>query len=428
MFANPKIYQLKNGLRVILDPLPGFDTTTIVVGVNVGSRNENGDVPRSEFGISHLIEHMQFKGTARRSYWDINKETAANGGLANAFTSYNMTAYTMTLLGSRLDFALDMMSDQFMNSTFPEEELDKEKRVVVQEILSYMDNPDAMAEDLVSETCLTGGLAHDIAGSVPGVIAMTRDDLIAYKNAHYTAANSVISISGAGIDDAAAVLAKLEHYFGSLPAGQATDYFKTTYHQGAGVKEKSELEHSYLRIAWPAAPSGNRRKVMLGKVLANIVGQGFHSRLFDELREKQHLVYHINMGDTAFEDIGMMQIEAQTMPENAQKVFAATAKVINDLKTNLPIGEEELGRAKAIIKSARTLKLEYAGGRADYFARMLFMFGEIGSAQDYLAEVDTASVAEIRALADEMFATKPTIVVYGAAVPGLDLEKMAGLF
>ncbi|MDR0319753.1 MAG: insulinase family protein [Rickettsiales bacterium] len=425
MFKNPNIYKLSNGIRVLIDPLPSFESVAAYIMVGVGSRNETDSGPRSEFGISHILEHMAFKGTRNRTNENIVQEIAAVGGLVNAYTSYDITAYHIMLLKDKLDFALEIMSDMFLNSTFPAEELEKEKSVIVQEILTYLDNPQAQAEDLLSQTVFKGGLAHDIAGSVESVVAATREDLVKYRDETYSPENTIISLSGA-VDDSVAVLAKLEKLFGGWKGALPRDYIRTSYHRGVGGKVRPELEHSYLKVAWRSEDNRDRKKNLHIKILANIVGQGMHSRLYREAREKLNLVYFIGMGNTAFEDVGLLQIDAQTMPENVQAVFEAAARIVKDLPKN-PITPEELSRAKAIMRAARTISFEDPSRRADSFGAQMLSFGEIRAQEEWLADLESATIDDLMKVAGELFAALPSVATYGAPHES-DLESIAKKF
>ncbi|MDR0448940.1 MAG: insulinase family protein [Rickettsiales bacterium] len=427
MFRNPKLYKLSNGIRVLLDSLPNFESTALYIMVGAGSRNESESGPRSEFGISHALEHMMFKGTQKRTSEEIIQETAACGGLINAYTSYNLTAYHIMLLQDNLDFALDIMSDIFLNSMFPAGEFEKEKSVIVQEILSYIDNPQAQAEELLGQAVFRGGLAHDVAGTIESVVGIAREDLVDYKADNYSPENTIISLSGAGISDAPATLVKLEKFFGGWKAGKAPrDYIRTSYEQGFKRKDRPDLEHTYLKVAWQSGNALDRRRNLHAKIFANIVGQGMHSRLYREVRDKLNLVYFIGMGNTAFEDVGLMQIDAQTMPENVQAVFDATARIIRDLPAN-PITREELGRTKAIMKAAKTIAMEDPLRRADSFASELLMFGNMRESEEFLKDLEETTIDDVMAVAKDTLGTLPSVTTYGAP-HDVDLEETAKKF
>ncbi|MCL2629464.1 MAG: insulinase family protein [Alphaproteobacteria bacterium] len=414
MLKNPNLYKLKNGIRVLLDPLPNFESLAMYVMIGTGSRNEIETPNHSEFGVSHALEHMLFKGTKRRTATQLNYEVAANGGISNAYTTFNLTAYHMMVLKDKLDFAFDYISDIFLHSTFPEEEFKKEKSIIIQEIMTYMDNPDWCAEELMNQTIFKGGLGHEIAGSIESVAKLTRQDLINYRDATYCPENTIISLSGAGIDNAPEILTKLEKYFGEMKPAPARDYIRTSYVRSSVCKVKPNLEHSYIRIIWPSANSMDKKKNMRSKILANILGQGMHSRLYEEVREKQNLVYYIGMGVGSFEDIGTTQISAQTAPGNVQKVAAACVKVIKELLESKPITADELNRTKAVVLASRTIAMEDTGNRADYFASHMLMYGDLLAPDEYSNELDAITTDDLMNTAREIFANEPSVIIYGA--------------
>ncbi|MDR2685834.1 MAG: insulinase family protein [Rickettsiales bacterium] len=416
MFDNPKLYKLSNGIRVLLDPIPSIESTAMYVMVGTGSRNELPAAPgrKSELGISHVLEHMAFKGTSRRDSHQISREIADNGGLINAYTSYDVTAYHIVLLQDRLDFAMDILSDIVLNSTFPEDELKKEKSVILQEILMYMDIPDAETEKLLSEVVFPGGgLGHDVAGTMESVFGIERDDILAYQKATYSAENTIISLSGAGLGNPEEILAKLEKLFGGMQKSAPRDYIRSSYHQGVACKLKPELEHTYLKVAWESFPCSERDKTLNAKLASAILGFGMHSRLFEEVREKQNLVYSVAMGNTAFEDVGMVQINAQTTPDNVEKTFAACAKIITELKTN-PLTDEELSRTKAVYRASKTIGMENPEARADYFAHQMLMFGGMEDLRTQLENIDRAQLGDVMSVVSEIVSKTPTIIAYGA--------------
>ena len=193
----PKLYKLSNGIPVIIDSLPGFESASVGVYVKNGSRNESTP---DEFGLSHLIEHMAFKGTATRDAHEITGSIENVGGVINAYTTFNMTAYFSTVPVRRREIAFDILSDIVKNSVFPEDEMVKEKNVVAQEIKSYQDIPESVLDRKMFNSIFRGGMRHDIGGDVKSVCKFSRDALIRYFKSNYSAKNSLLVLSGGGLE------------------------------------------------------------------------------------------------------------------------------------------------------------------------------------------------------------------------------------
>jgi predicted Zn-dependent peptidase len=421
----PKIYSLSNGIPVIIDSVPGFESITMGAYIKSGSRDE---INPADFGAAHLLEHMAFKGTKNRNKHQITTAIENIGGVINAYTAWNVTAYHATVPVPHKNFAIDIIADIVQNPLAPQEELMKEKLVVVQEIKSFEDIPDACLESAALHAIFRGGMRHDIAGSAESVMAMSRDALLNYFNLHYSAKNCTLVLSGGGLEDADATLSLLEKVFGEWRAFDVPKYEFSTYLNAVSHTQKSELSHSYFKAVWPTTPATSRESNQAVELLMTVLGAGFSSRLFQEIREELGLVYSVSAESMAYEDIGIAAIDAQTEPAKLKQTVRAIANLCNDIKNGkAPITEEELARAKEMIKGALIMGLQTTSRRADFFASRNILFGGIDNMQKNIEIIDSVSMTDIARVAAKVFANPPSIITLGME-HDLPLSEWQGWF
>jgi len=421
----PKLYSLSNGIPVIIDSLPGFESATVGIYVKNGSRNESS---QKEFGMSHMLEHMAFKGTTTRSAREITDSIENVGGVINAYTTFNMTAYFSTVPVRHREIAFDILSDIVKNSVFPESEMIRERSVVAQEIKSYQDIPEAILEKKMFGSIFRGGMQHDIGGDIKSVGKISRDNLIEYFKSHYSAKNSLLVLSGGGLENPEPALAALEKYFGDWKKTDVPEYKFSTYVPAVVHMPKLDLSHTYFKLVWPTPPANCRTSLQALNLFMFIMGAGFGSRMFQEIREKRGLVYYIGAGGMAFEDVGIAVIEAQT--ESCK--MAETICAIADLRAKIltrrePITEAELSRAKEMTKGGILMGLESSSRRADFFATRSMRFGGLDDLQTIIDKLDAVTLEGINAAAREMFSEKPSIITLGVEKK-LPAKEWQGLF
>ncbi|MCL2537923.1 MAG: insulinase family protein [Alphaproteobacteria bacterium] len=421
----PKYYTLTNGLPVIIDSLPGFESVTIGVYIKNGSRNESD--PRL-FGISHLLEHMAFKGTTTRDAREITMSIENIGGAINAYTSHNSTAYFATVPVQHKNLAMDILSDILLHPTFPEAELEKEKCVIAQEIKMYQDMPDAILEMNANNSIFRGGMQHDIAGTIDSVTGITRDDLIKYFHAHYTSKKSVIVISGGQLEDTESILADLEIRSKEWRGEPAPAYEHSTYVTALSHTSKPDLSHSYFKIIWPTQASKCCCNLNDFRMFLFAFGAGWGSRLFQEIREKLALAYSIGAYSTAFEDIGIATVEGQTDEKNLDAAIRAVAELCKEIRLKkAPISDAEISRAKEMIKGGIVMGLESTGRRADFFASRYMLYGKLDNMKDFMRKIDMLPNERINECARKMLSCAPSIITLGTQKE-LPLAEWQNLF
>ncbi len=408
------LHHLSNGTAVILDPLNHVMTTSMGVWFNVGSRNEK----ESEFGISHVLEHMAFKGTKNRTYAEINQFIEDRGGIINAYTGFDVTAYHIKISNEHLKPGLELLADILKNSIFPADELEKEKNVILQELNMYEDIPESVIENELIENIFRGSpLGHTIIGYEKNIKSFTRENLIDYMNAHYTTENMVISLSGAGLDDPQGVLNMLNTLFSDYTIKKTEKFTPSKLKTTQTHKAKADQNMVYLKIAFPATNILNRVLDVHTALFLRIMGAGMSSRLFDEVREKQNLVYNISAGRFSFEDVGSGIISASTEPKNIDKTIRAIAAECRAIINDRPATDAELSRAQECLKSRLAMTMEESMNRAEIFGSHYLQFNDVYNISELVNIVDATTLNDIQSVANNILSNTPSIVTYG---PGDD--------
>jgi len=421
----PKLYNLSNGIPVIIDSLPNSESVSVGVYIKTGSRNESD---QRDFGISHLLEHMALKGTASRSAIDIAVPIENVGGNSNAYTGFSRTAYHATVPKAHRNLVVDILADVVRNPSFPADEFEREKMVVVQELHEYDDMPDAVIENRLCDAVFRGGMQHDIGGTIDTVMAMTRDQMAEFYRARYGAAHSALVLSGGGLQDHDAVLEEVEKHFGGWHAGNAPEYQPSTYVTALRHTQRPELSHTYFRIAWPSRPALIRGDLVAQDMALSVLGSGFGSRLFQEIREKRGLVYGIGTDGMFYEDVGIATINAQTEKAKMDETVRTVAELVRKIKDGAaPLTAAELLRAKEMTKGGLLMGLETSRRRADYFAARCIHYGGIDDMRENIAAIESVTLDQANAAAHELLRNKPSIITLGVEHE-LPLEEWQGLF
>lgn len=382
---------LANGLTVVSERMPHLKTASLGVWVKAGSRHETD----AEHGLSHLLEHMAFKGTGRRSAIDIAVEIEAVGGDLNAATSTEGTAYYARVLGEDVPVAVDVIADILLNPAFDGQELDRERDVILQEIAAYQDSPDDLIYDLVQSAAYPGqAIGRPIIGTPDTVMAITRADLILYRERHYTGRNMVLSAAGAV--DHAQLVELAETHFGALPAGEPRDAQPARYVGGA-LASGRPFEQAHVLVALPA-PSYRDAGFYASQVLSGAFGGGMSSRLFQEARERRGLCYSIYSSSWGLSDTGLFMIHAATSADLLPSLIDVVCECYRDVCEG-GFSNEEIGRAKAQLKAGLMMSLESSSARAEQMARQLIAHGRIKYPQELLDAVDGVEADQVRASA-----------------------------
>lgn len=407
---------LKNGLRVATEHLPGVESVAVAVTAGVGARYES----EQENGISHLLEHMAFKGTRTRSARDIAESFDNIGGQMNAYTSMELTVYYAKVLKEDTRFAVDVLADILQHSLFDETELAREKDVIIQEIAMHHDTPDDLIVDYFDEAAFRGqAMGRSILSTEERVNAHTRDDLFAYLAKHYRTPRLVLS--AAGNVDHAAFVKLAEEYFtlAHVPAGPA---FEQARYIGGEQLIARELEQLHLVIGLPA-PAMHSPDYYTLQLYANILGGGMSSRLFQEVREKRGLAYSVYAMGAAYEDCGVMSVSAATAPEKAHELCQVLAEQIAAMGEQ--ISDTELQRAKNQHKAELLMARESPHTVATWIGRHLMMFGEYRNARAISSRVDAVTRGDILRIGREIASGTPTVAALGDVSGVWSAEKIA---
>lgn len=399
-------YQLKNGLRVMIESIPGVRSVSFGIWVKTGSRYESLD----NNGISHFIEHMLFKGTDRHSAKDIADRFDGIGGNVNAFTSKEYTCYYAKVLDQHLPIAVDILADMFFNSQLADEELAKEKNVILEEISMYEDTPDDTVHDLAS-TAAYGDhpLAYSILGTAERLNAMGSADLRQYMKECYRVDNTVISIAGNVGED---VLELLEAHFGQFDtAGAESTVSAPSFHSNALFHQK-KTEQNHLCLTFPGV-SVRAQNMYAMILLNNTIGGGMSSRLFQEIREKRGLAYSVYSYHTSYADSGLFTVYAGTAPKQTQDVYDLTMELLNDIAAK-GLSEAEITRGKEQLKGNLILSLESTSSRMNRLGKNELMLGRHYSMDEMLERIDRVSLDDVNGMIQGMMEKPCAVALVGA--------------
>jgi len=383
---------LINGVPVVMEALKNMRSVVVGLWVKVGSRNEPSEIN----GISHFLEHMFFKGTKKRTAKDIAFETDSLGGELNAFTSRETTTFYIKVLDEFLEKGLELLSDVFLNSLFPEEDIEKEKKIIKEEIKMVEDTPDDYIHDLFNQTIWGhSGIGQPVLGRRETIRIFTRDDLMAHIRKYYGVKDIVISC--AGNFDHMHLMALLNKNLGNLRRGSepergAPPGFQSTMH----VFSK-QLSEAHLCLGFKGIHHASKDRYSLF-TLNTILGAGVSSRLFQEIREKRGLAYAIYSFIASYSDTGLWGIYAGVSRKKVREVIELILQEMHHLKDT--ITESELQRAKNQLKGNIILGLESTSSRMNNIARQEIYHGRYFSPKEIMDEVDSITLKQIKDLAE----------------------------
>lgn len=399
-----KMTSLPNGLRVITDSVESMHSVAVGIWAGVGTRHENLD----HNGVAHMVEHMLFKGTAKRSAQKIAEEIENVGGSMNAYTSREITSYHIHLLGEDLKLAMDVLGDMYTASTLPDDEIERERGVILQEIGMCNDTPDDLVFDIYSETAYPGqGLGAPILGRAENIAAMTQDNLSAYISEFYHPANTVVSAAGAV--DHEVFVEQVTQIFGDQEKSERSQFTAADY-KGGEMRLPKDLEQSHFVLGFDGI-SRLDEDYYAAQALSTVLGSGMSSRLFQEVREKRGLVYSIFSFHSGYMDDGLFGIYAGTGPEKLNEIIPVVCEEV--LKVGTDVTAEELDRAKAQLKAGMLMGRESMMTRADQQAKHLLFRNKVLDLEGLIAAIDAVDKAAIARVAKRMFTTRPTLAALG---------------
>ncbi|SFJ23580.1 M16 family metallopeptidase [Thermoflavimicrobium dichotomicum] len=396
-------HTLSNGLRIVAEPIPHVRSVALGIWIGTGSENET----KEENGISHFIEHMMFKGTKKRTARQIAEAFDEIGGHVNAFTSKEMTCYYAKVLDQHFSVALDILGDMFFESVFSEEEMEKEKKVVIEEIRMVEDTPDDLVHDLLSEVSMGNHtLSYPVLGTVENVMSFTRDDLFRYKERFYHPQNVVIAIAGNLPQD---YLEQVEAVFAKHQGKPASIQKKPpvfTPHVKTRVKA---TEQTHLCIGLPGLSMRDERIYTL-VLLNNVLGGNMSSRLFQEIREERGLAYSVYSYHSAHRDSGLFAIYAGTAHGQEDEVCELIKQVLHQISEK-GITPKELSKAKEQLKASIMLGLESTNNRMSRLGRNELLLDRHFTLDEIIQSVENISLDDVNQLAREMFSSKMSLAL-----------------
>jgi len=405
---------LASGARIVTEELPGRPSLTLGVWVGSGSRVEE---PGLEGG-AHFIEHLLFKGTKTRTAAALAKEIDAIGGHLDAFTSREHTCFYLTLLVDHAERGMAILADILLRSTFPPAEVERERRVILEEIRMSEDSPeDCVYEQLVQRVWSGSTLGRPILGRPESIGAVPRARLLAFHRSHYGAGNLVLAAAG-GLTHAR--LERLWRRNFPLARRAAPDGADAppSFSPGFFGRER-ELEQTYLALGVAGLEQEHRDRYAL-YVLNTIVGGSMSSRLFQEVREKRGLAYSVYSSHASYRDAGMFTISVGTRPDQAPRVVRLVRRELGRIASRAP-GEREVARARDHLKGNIVLGLESASHRMMKLAKQELYFGRQFTIDDTLERIDAVTAADVRRLAARLFA--PAGMGWSAVGPARSLER-----
>jgi predicted Zn-dependent peptidase len=394
---------LSNGLTVVTESISYFSTVSLGIWWKTGGRSED----EKNNGISHFIEHMLFKGTLKRSAYDIAREIDAVGGAINAFTGKEYTCLYARVLKKDTDIALDILSDMYKNPLFLEDDLEKEKYVIAQEIKMVEDSPEEYIYEMFNASYFKGhSLGLPILGKLENVEEFTKDELAGHFREHYAPCNVIITASGRIDHDV--FVQKVTKFFdcfqglGSQPEAMITPFPCTGFH----IYEK-ELEHVYLCIGTDGVSQIDNRRYRL-YLLNAIMGGSMSSHLFQEIREKRGLVYNIYSYVNCYHDAGTFGISTSTSHESVEEVLNLIKQEMTRIR-DTGITDAELSFSKEHLKGNLFISLEGSETRMGRLAKNEIYFGGYIPLKDTLREIDRITKSEVDQIGNAIFKSPESI-------------------
>ena len=391
--------ELPNGISLVVIPMPGTAAVTTIVFMEVGSRYES----ETQQGLAHFTEHMVFKGGKRyTSTRAITQALDSVGGEFNAFTSQEFTGFYTKTAVEHFELGVDILSDMLLNATFPADELEKEKGVIVEEINMYEDMPIRKVDHLFMRLLFGDTpLGRPIAGTKETVTAFIQADFLKYREVFYKGGNCTIAIAGAvSLEEARA---KVLAHFAELPAGDHTPAVPAVYQEERIHLEEKKSEQTHLMLAVRAFPNLHPSRYIL-RVLTTILGGNMSSRLFVSVREQQGLCYYVRASTDTYQDIGALAVSAGVDNKRLHLAITAIIAEFDRMRTET-VSEEELERAKQYLIGKSHLNMEDSEEVAEYYGVQEMMEKSQDTLEQAIEQIRTVTSAQVRAVAEEIFTT-----------------------
>jgi len=400
--------KLSNGLRLLNIPIKESNAITILFIVGTGSRYET----TNQNGISHFLEHMFFKGTTKRpTTSDISYELDSIGASYNAFTSEEYTGFYVQCAKSKIEIAMDILSDILIDSQFNEKDISKEKNVIIEEINMYEDLPQRQIVDITKEHFFGNTpLGRSTLGNKKNIRSFRKKDFIKYLSDHYSTKNSILAIAGGEVNNIFSISSK---YFSNFNKEKFNDYEKIyTKNNKLSVRikyKKTDQAHLTLGLTTFERKSNDRYAL---KLINNILGETMSSRLFTEIREKRGLAYYVGSDDWYFHDTGALVAYAGVDTKRIDESISVIKNEIEKLAQNT-ITEKELQKAKDNLEGKMYLGLETTFSYAEYFAEQELLYGKIMQPEEIVDKIKSISINEINTLTKKIIKNKIKLTIIG---------------
>ena len=408
-----KKHVLENGLTIIGEEIPYVKSISLGVWINAGSRIEDEEIS----GVSHFIEHMLFKGTRNRTSKQIASEIDNLGGQINAFTSKECTCYYVKLLDSHIDIGIDVLSDMILNSKFNEDDLDKERSVIIEELKMYEDSPEDLAYDLLTENIYKNDpLGMNIIGTEESLNRLNREKLLDYFNKYYVPNNSVIAISGNFNFDE--IINKIEEKFKVWKKRDVNVDIKKAEFKSCFLTKNKDIEQVNLAMSLEAVPLENDKEVYALAVINTVFGGSISSRLFQKIREEKGLVYSIYSSQSLYRKCGELGIFASMSNEHLKEVYESIIEEIKIMKKYY-LTDQEIKESKEQLKGSYILGLESTSSRMMSIGRALLLNNKVESTDDILKSIDNVDRETVKIVIDKIF----YLDKLGVCIVGRDVEE-----
>ena len=414
---------LDNGLTVITYRMASMASATVGLWLRAGGRFEN----RKNNGVSHFLEHLLFKGTSRRNYRQIKEAIEGIGGSLNGFTAEEVTCYLAKVVGKHLPMTLDVLSDMVLNSLLKEEDIEKERMVIKEEIKMYLDLPASFVHALFSELLWPDHpLGFMIAGRMEVIESLSREDILAYKERLYNPGNLVVAVAGNLEHDR--IVREARRTFGSLPRCRRNRFSPVKEKQSRPeMKLKTkDTEQTHLCLGGKALPRNHPDRYALG-VLNIILGGNMSSRLFNEVREKRGLAYEIRSSIYPFHDTGVFVVSAGVDNRKVTETIRVVLRELNKVK-NKHVSRKELRHARDFATGQLLLALEDTSSYMNWLGENKLCLGKVPPVEEVLEKVNMVTADDLQRIANRLFTNDNLNLALIGPLKGEEEKNIKGIF
>ena len=411
--------QLENGLTIASTHMPDAHSVAVGVWIKAGARDETDGLN----GVAHFLEHMAFKGTRTRDAANIAREVEDVGGFMNAHTSREETAYYINLLPEHLALGVDILSDILTSSTLPDNEIERERGVIIQEIGQSLDTPDDLVFELFNKACFDGHiLGRSILGTQQTVSDLSQKDLLHFMDRFYGSNQMIVCAAGQLKHEEFAAM--VGERFSGLSVSAVPNRIKPSWQAGDSRAERNlEQTHTVFGFSAPSITTMQRYDML---VLANLYGGGMSSRLFQKVREDRGLCYSIFAFAQMMSDTGVFGVYAGTSEDTANEMLQVCAAELKDCLSN--VQADELLRSKQQLKASVLMRLDSVSATMDSLGRHIALFGE-AQKKDYLIQsIEAVSMESLHALTSQIISGRPAMATVGPAKSVMSAAELSNIF